>query len=54
MGSYRDYEYKCNLSKGNEEIAPIPVMGVNELKKYFEEIKLIEKFKSVFNQFLLY
>lgn len=29
-------------------------MGVNELKKYFEEIKLIERFKSVFNQFLFY
>lgn len=27
-------------------------MGVNELKRFFEEIKLIDKFKSVFNQFL--
>lgn len=54
MGNYRDYEYRCTHSKNNEEIVPIPVMGVNELKKYFDEIRLIERFKSVFNQFLLY
>ena len=28
-------------------------MGVNELKRYFERINLIDKFKGVFNQFLL-
>ena len=31
----------------------VPVMGVNELKRYFERINLIDKFKGVFNQFLL-
>jgi hypothetical protein len=54
MGNCRDYEYRCSRSKQGEEVAPIPVMGVNELKRYFEEIKLIDRFKSVFNQFLLY
>jgi len=29
-------------------------MGVNELKRYFEEIGMINRFKSIFNQFLLY
>lgn len=54
MNNSRDFEYRCSRSKSNEEIAPVPVMGVNELKRYFEEIKLIERFKSVFNQFLQY
>jgi hypothetical protein len=54
MSNCRDYEYKCTRSKVNEEIVPVPVMGVNELKRYFEEIKLIDRFKSVFNQFLQY
>lgn len=29
-------------------------MGVNELKRSFEEIGMINRFKSIFNQFLLY
>jgi hypothetical protein len=49
MGNCRDYEYRCSRSKQGEEIVPVPVMGVNELKKFFEEINLIDKFKSVFN-----
>jgi hypothetical protein len=28
------------------------VLAVNELKTFFEEIKLIERFKSIFNTFL--
>lgn len=54
MGNCRDYEYRCSRSKGGEEIVPVPVMGVNELKRFFEEINLIDRFKSTFNQFLLY
>ena len=54
MNNSRDYEYRCKYSTKNEEIAPVPVMGVNQLKVFFDNIKLIDKFKSVFNQFLLY
>jgi hypothetical protein len=49
MRNCRDFEYRCSRSKQGEEIVPVPVMGVNELKNFFEEINLIDKFKSVFN-----
>ncbi len=54
MNNGKDYEYVTIYSNKKEEVAPVAVIGVNELKKFFEKIKLIEKFKGVFNLFLLY
>lgn len=54
MNNGKDYEYQTKYSTNKEEVAPIAVIGVNELKKFFEKIKLIEKFKTIFNDFLEY
>lgn len=54
MNNAKDFAYKTRFSSGFEEVVPIAVMGVNELKKFFEKIKLIDRFKGVFNQFLQY
>jgi hypothetical protein len=52
MGNVKDYEYTTKFSDEKEEVVPIPIIGVNELKKFFEKIKLIHRFKEVYNQFL--
>jgi hypothetical protein len=41
MNNGKDYEYRTKYSTSNEEVVAIPVIGVNELKKYFEQIKSI-------------
>ena len=54
MNNAKDFAYKTRFSTDPEEVVPIAVMGVNELKKFFEKIRLIDRFKGVFNQFLQY
>jgi len=55
MNNAKDYEYRIEESKSQVkyEIAPIPTIGVNELKVFFEKYQMIESFKSIFNRFLL-
>jgi len=35
MNNLKDYEYRTKYSSANEEVVTVPVMGVNELKKFF-------------------
>jgi hypothetical protein len=43
MTNNKDYEYRTISTQGkeSEEVVSVPVMGVNELRRYFEKIRLI-------------